>query len=460
VTPLPEGFRIALDPATRSYRGGRVLVGGNPGRIIRLTDRGLAAVRELQARGDLQEGAMSLGRRLVDAGLAHPRPRLPRSSPDVTVVVPVHDRVHALVSCLGALEPETRVIVVDDGSTDAAAVAAVCEHHGARLIRRERCGGPAAARNTALARVRTDLVAFVDSDCVPEPDWLSALVGHFADPLVGAAAPRLVPMWQGTRHTVLRRFASVRPPLDMGPREGEVAPGRRVPYVPAAALVVRLRALQQPFDAELRYGEDVDLVWRLHDAGWRVRYEPRAIVRHLEPDSWPALLRRRRSYGTSAAALSTKHPGRLAPAVLRPWPTAAAALLVARRPLPALVATALQGAVWAHRVGQHGVPRASALLWSGRVVTETLVGIGRAATTLAAPALIAALCSRRSRYAALTLISLPALEQWVQRRPELDPVRWTVACFADDVAYGLGVWSGCLRERTAGPLLPARRPVR
>ena len=75
-------------------------------------------------------------------------------------------------------------------------------------------------------------------------------------------------------------------------------PGSRVSYVPTAALLVRRSALDSVaiddaaipapghlagpgplssrgvFDPALRYGEDVDLIWRLHDAGWRVRYEP------------------------------------------------------------------------------------------------------------------------------------------------------------------------------------------
>ena len=74
-----------------------------------------------------------------------------------------------------------------------------------------------------------------------------------------------------------------RSPLDMGDRPAEVQPGRRVSYVPSAALLVRRSALpEDPFDPALRYGEDVDLIWRLIDAGWRVRYEPGVVVHHEE----------------------------------------------------------------------------------------------------------------------------------------------------------------------------------
>ena len=66
------------------------------------------------------------------------------------------------------------MVVVDDGSDDPDAVAAVCAGTRARLIRRDRNGGPGAARNEALAVVDTELVAFVDSDCTASPGWLDA----------------------------------------------------------------------------------------------------------------------------------------------------------------------------------------------------------------------------------------------------------------------------------------------
>ena len=49
----------------------------------------------------------------------------------------------------------------------------------------------------------------------------------------------------------------------------------------------------------------------------------------------------------------------------------------------------------------------------------------------------------------------PPLVEWWRRRPGLDPVRWSLASIADDVAYGAGVWAGCLRARSFGPLVPS-----
>ncbi len=135
------------------------------------------------------------------------------------------------------------VVVVDDGSRDGGAVAAVARAYGARLVRRERSGGPGVARNDGLREVETEFVAFLDSDTVPPPGWIDALAGHFDDPRVAAVAPRV------------RALGGGRSPLDMGP-------GRKVAYVPSAALVVRREALPvDPFDAgaALRGGRGSDL---------------------------------------------------------------------------------------------------------------------------------------------------------------------------------------------------------
>jgi hypothetical protein len=87
-------------------------------------------------------------------------------------------------------------------------------------------------------------------------------------------------------------------------------------------------------------------------------------------------------------------------------------------------------------------------------VRQTWLGLGRYLTQFAAPALFAALCSRRTRLAATALLLGPPLAAWAPRRV-LDPVRFTLGSLADEVAYGTGVWVGSARART----LRAARPV-
>ena len=478
--PFPAGVPVVLDRSTRVLDGGRVLLGGDPGRLVRLRDSAVVgrlsrAPRERSPGEELPgEGAPGerslrlLARTLVDGGLAHPCPgRAPVR--DLVVVVPVRDRTEELARCLQALGTTVPVVVVDDGSQDPGAVARVAEAHGARVVHQPG-SGPAGARNTGVAATTESLVAFVDSDVAVPRDWLAGLVGHFADPCAGAVAPRVRATAGG--RGLLARYAAARGPLDLGDRQAGVRPGGRVPYVPSAALVVRRSALTDvgrgaaaPFDPALRYGEDVDLVWRLHDAGWAVRYDPRTVVGHAEPARWIPWLRRRHAYGTSAAPLALRHDaGRLTPLVLPPWPTAAWLLLAARRPLPALAAAAVPTVRLHRRLRRSGLGHRTsgsvAVAATGRAVLGTAGGLGGAGTVVVAPALLGLLAARRTRAAALVLLLAPPLLEHRVRRPAVDPVRWTALRLVDDLAYATGVWRGCWTGRTAAALRPRRtRPA-
>ena len=152
----PAGLWIDLDADTKQLAGD-LLFGGSPARILRLSPDGVAALAELRAGPVASPAAATLARRLTDTGLAHPRPAL--APLDVTVVVPVRDRVAELDRCLAGAGRDHPVVVVDDGSLDQDAVAAVCARHGTKLVRRDVNGGPGPARNTALGLVGTEFVA-------------------------------------------------------------------------------------------------------------------------------------------------------------------------------------------------------------------------------------------------------------------------------------------------------------
>ncbi|MCO7222570.1 mycofactocin biosynthesis glycosyltransferase MftF, partial [Klenkia sp. PcliD-1-E] len=342
---LPDGFRVVLDPRTRRRDGGAALLGGSPLRLLRLAPRARALLT-----GDTLDVAdattAALAARLLDAGLAHPD--LPAVDPaDVTVVVPVKDRAAELDRLLRALRadlPDVPLLVVDDGSADPAATAAVCAAHGAEVLRHATARGPAAARNAGLAAATTTAVAFVDSDCVPVPGWLGVLTAHLADPRLAVVAPRIValpadrPGWVGAYEDAVSA-------LDMGPRPAPVAALTGVSYVPSAALLVRRSALGRGFDEDLQVAEDVDLVWRLAAAGWRVRYDPAARVAHEHPARTAAWLRRRAYYGTGAALLAQRHGSAVAPVVMSPWSAAAWGLaLLGGRPGLLGAAAVLAGA--------------------------------------------------------------------------------------------------------------------
>ncbi len=481
---LPPGHRLVLDRTVRRFRGGRVLVGGHPGRILQLTGDGAELVATLVAKGVTSHDGGELGRRLVRAGMAHPLPPHGAGSgprPDeVTVVVPARDRPELLERCLASLGDTGPVVVVDDASDDPDPVAAVCRRHGARLLVRTENGGPGAARNQAIAATTSPFLAFVDSDCAAPSRWLATLLAYFDDPDVGAVAPRVRPAATSGRRrsSTIARYLAARSSLDLGPDPGEVGVGRPVPYVPTAALIVRRQALDDlaaSFDPALRYGEDVDLVWRLVAAGWQVRYTPSVTFSHHEPERWCRLLARRFRYGTSAGPLAARHPGSLPIVELRTWPSVVAVLALTGHLGASVAVAGLWGALLGRKVRPFGVPTPVALRWAVDGGVGTAVGLSRAATVTAGPLVLAATlpfrhgrgaarAARRTRsgrpsyrHVAVLLLCLAPTVDWWRRRPGLDPLRWLVASVADDLAYGAGVWTGCVRAGTFGPLVPAWR---
>jgi mycofactocin system glycosyltransferase len=465
------GSFVVLDPDIEVADAGRVLIGGSPVGVTRLTAAGAAVVSRLADSEPVPGGSAptALVRRLLDRGVLHPAPTAGGgpSSAEVTVVVPT----------LGPLDPElvdhlTRslaagtiadVVVVDDGSERPVEG---LPGRGGRVVRRATNGGPAAARNTGLAAVSTPVVAFVDADCVPGDGWLDALLPHLADPCVAAVAPRVV---SGTAHTAQTarapdaaavpardRYETARGVLDLGDRPARVRAGTRVGHVPATALVARADALRAigGFDGDLRVGEDVDLVWRLDRACWTVRYEPATQVGHRSRSTLRDWLDQRRGYGTSTGALAVRHPRSVAPLEL-PSTTAATWSLVASGH-PVLGGAVAGGTALALGRRLRGVddPLATATVLIARAHARGLAATAAALSRPWWPLAVLGLCSRRTRpVVAGALLAAPLLE-WRRRRPPLDPVRWTALWLADDVAYGTGVWQGAWRSRTPRPLVP------
>jgi mycofactocin system glycosyltransferase len=241
-----------------------------------------------------------------------------------------------------------------------------------------------------------------------------------------------------------------------------------VSYVPSAALLVRRAALGGAFDPALRVAEDVDLVWRLAAAGWRVRYEPTACVAHDHPATTARWLARRFTYGTGAAPLAARHGAAVAPVVLAPWSALAWGAIVlgaGRRPrwaAPLAAGAVLAGttARLARRLAGEGRPPVGL---AARLVLRGAAGGGRtlarAATRhhwpLAALAAAASPAARR-RLAAVALADAAAA--WWPHRAAVGPVGFAVARRLEDLAYGAGLWAGVLRARDLRALLPARPP--
>lgn len=452
--PPAGGARLLLDRSARVVDGGRALLGGSPLKLFRLTEHGARLVEQIRAGADLGTGHAALTDRLLDAGVVHPIPA-PGTGPsvdDVTLVVPAHDvppeRLVALIAASGV----RRTIVVDDASRSP-----VDPPAGAEVVRLDLNRGPAGARNAGLVEVRTPLVAFLDADTEPVDGWLDVLLPHFADERVGLVAPRTM---STPGPSTLARYEQWRSPLDLGPEPARVRAGTRVSYVPAAAMVARAAAVHGigGFDERLRYGEDVDLVWRLDEAGWRVRYDPRSVVHHQPRSGRGAWARQRAGYGSAAALLERLHPGAVTPVRMNRWSLAAWATGVVSPVAGVAIAGATTVALARklRNVDQpwHLAGRLAGLghLYAGRILASAMT------RTWLPFALAAALVSRRARRILVASAIVPPVVDWVRDRPDVDLPRAVALRVTDDVAYGTGVWRGIRRERSLAAIRPRLSP--
>lgn len=465
---LPVGFRVRLRDDLVYADGGHVLVGGSPVRAVRLGDR----ARLLLADGRLtvEDAATErLARRLLDGNLANPvldDPDNPIHVPiaDLTVVVPVRDRPRQLARCLASLAPLS-VIVVDDASEKPHLVAEVANHHGATVHRLTTNVGPASARNAGLALVRTALVAFVDSDVTVDASGLLDLARHCADPQVALVGPQVIGRVGTERPRWFERYDAAASSLDLGHTGGLVRPGAATGWLPSACLVGRVAHLAAGggritgFEDGWRVAEDVDLVWRLVEAGLTVRYDPDVRADHDVRGSIRSWVGRKFFYGTGGADLATRHGDKIAPAVLSPTMALSAIALLQRRwwSLPvALVAGAFTARSLAPRLpvenGRNAVAVRLAARGTGWAVRQECALLLRHWWPLAA---LAAPFSHTVRRALLTAVVVD-LVVFLRERADVGPVAAFAGRRVDDLAYGSGLWWGAIRRRSIRCLLPHR----
>jgi GT2 family glycosyltransferase len=237
----------------------------------------------------------------------HLPPPLPEY-PQVSVVVCAYNAERTMAACLTSLEklnyPNYEVIVVNDGSTDR--TRQISEQFDfIRLINQDN-KGLSAARNVGITAATGEIIAFTDSDCVADPDWLTYLVGTFLRSGRSAVGG---PNFPPPEDTLVPSAVAVSPG---GPTHvllnDEVAE-----HIPGCNMAFRKKALEEinGFDPVFRAaGDDVDLCWRLQNAGYQIGFSPAAVVWHFRRNTVQAYLSQQRGYGKAEAQLYFKHPYR------------------------------------------------------------------------------------------------------------------------------------------------------
>jgi len=234
-------------------------------------------------------------------------PALPRY-PRVSVVVCAYNAERTMEPCLASLEklnyPDYEVIVVNDGSTDRTLTISEGFPY-CRIISQEN-KGLGVARNVGAEAATGEIVAYTDSDCVADPDWLNYLVGTMeAKGLVACGGPNFAP----TETSLVPEAVAVSPGAPCHVLlDDEIAE-----HIAGCNMAFRRDVLLGigGFDPIYRAaGDDVDICWRLQDAGYAIGYSPAGFVWHFRRNTVQAYIGQQKGYGKAEALVYGKHPQR------------------------------------------------------------------------------------------------------------------------------------------------------
>ncbi|CAN5351731.1 hypothetical protein BH24GEM3_BH24GEM3_06870 [soil metagenome] len=226
--------------------------------------------------------------------------------PRISVVVCCYNGAATLQDCLEGLRrveyPDYEVIVVDDGSTDVSPLIAA-GYPEFRLIRTPN-RGLSAARNTGMTAATGEIVAYIDSDAFPDPDWLSYLAVSFRNSEhAGIGGPNIAPAGDSHIADCVANAPGGPVHVLLSDTEAEHIPGVNMAY--------RKWCLQAigGFDPQYRAaGDDVDVCWRLQEREWTLGFTPAAVVWHHCRDSIRTYWKQQKGYGKAEALLERKWP--------------------------------------------------------------------------------------------------------------------------------------------------------
>jgi len=212
---------------------------------------------------------------------------------DLSVSIVNTNSRELLLACLGTLRgAPAEVVVLDNASEDGSAEAVRERFPDVRVIAQQRRAGFGANHNTVIRSTQSRYVYVLNEDTTAA-DWAFERIVEYLDanPRVAALGPRLV-YPDGRLQDSAWRFPT---PLvstvglltvgKLGVKQSHGEEPRPVDWVMGAALVLRREALEEVglFDEDFfLYSEEVDLQFRLRQAGWHVHYFPAATVVHHE----------------------------------------------------------------------------------------------------------------------------------------------------------------------------------
>lgn len=207
--------------------------------------------------------------------------------PPVSIVVAVYNMQDTIGKCIESLleadYPEKEIIIVNDGSTDR--TEEIVKQYLVTLINQKKQGA-SAARNNGLKNAKNEIVAYTDSDCEVSRDWARNIVKHFEDPSVGAVTGKTIFRTDTTCTSYVRS-------LDIEERNARRKKYTSLANGPNSAFRRSLLSGIGGFNPRWYHAEDTEVSYRVWEEGYKIVYEPNAVVYHVPENDWKDFLRKR-----------------------------------------------------------------------------------------------------------------------------------------------------------------------
>jgi len=218
---------------------------------------------------------------------------------DVSVVISCYNKRETIAQSIRSVLLQEGVrfelIVVDDGSTDGSnsILDAFSTDKRVKIIRKDH-KGISATKNIGRTNARSDIVYFVDGDCVLDQNSLARLLSCFTNPRIGCV---------GGAVRAINKSSLIANAIELMQNEIE----RKWPF--GANVAYRKEALTRTggFDESAEAGEDVDLFLRVNKMGFDFSYNPAIVARTVNPESFSSFLNQRFHWGIGFAQLVERH---------------------------------------------------------------------------------------------------------------------------------------------------------
>lgn len=210
----------------------------------------------------------------------------------VSVIIPAYNAETIIRECLSSLINQSirrdkyEIIVVDDGSTDR--TNDIAKEFGARVLYQKNAG-PAAARNRGAQEAESDILLFIDSDCIPNKGWIEKMIEPFSNPeIVGVQG-----IYMSKQKNIIARLVQT----EIEHRYSLMQRSKYIDFIGtyAAAYKKNIFLKMGGFDISfpMASGEDTDLSYRLSQNDYKMVFNPQAIVYHKHPDTLKSYLRQK-----------------------------------------------------------------------------------------------------------------------------------------------------------------------